>query len=175
MCVCCKAICVMHNPCVCISQLTLIWNVGMKSILFFWLSCPPSPETSCLPCLGFATCEGVQALQWSACPMPLLVWWGCWKLCVDHISENFYFSTREVLSIFPTHLHGFPFVENVVYWTSNWWPKFVWVWSLFTSIHSSAFILDLLLLYLDIIAVEISLQCPRFVPVTSYIQASSHQ
>jgi hypothetical protein len=33
-CVCCKAICVIHNPCVCISQLTLIWNVGMKSILF---------------------------------------------------------------------------------------------------------------------------------------------
>jgi hypothetical protein len=113
--------------------------------------------------------------KWSACPMLLLVWWGCWKLCVDHISENFYFSAREVLSIFPTHLHGFPLVENVVYWSSNWWPKFVWVWNLFTSIHSSALIPDLLLWYLDIIAVEISLQFPRFVPVTLYIQVPSHQ
>jgi hypothetical protein len=175
MCVSCKAICVMHNPCVCISQLTLIWNVGMKSILFLWLSCPPSPETSCLPCLGFATCVRVfKPCKWSACPMPLLVWWGCWKLCVYHISENFLFEAREVLSIFPTHLHSFPFVENVVYWTSNWWPKFVWVWNFCTSIHSSAFILSLLLWFLDIIAVEISLQFPRFVPVTLYIQVPSH-
>jgi hypothetical protein len=101
LCVRCKAICVMHNPCVCISQLTLIWNVGMKSILFLLLSCPPFPETSCLPCLGFATCvEGVQALQMICLANAINGLMRVLEIvCRSHVREFLFFSKRSSIYI----------------------------------------------------------------------------